>query len=51
MLPFRDDFSKIVQEIAELCNQYAHTRKSTNQLDEEYLRAEELVSELFHSYL
>ena len=44
---FRDDFSKIVQEIAELCNQYAHTQVNKPASDEEYLRAEELVSELF----
>lgn len=44
---FRDDFSKIVQEIAELCNQYAHTQVNKPASDKEYLRAEELVSELF----
>lgn len=44
---FRDDFSKNVKEITELCNQYAHTQVITPASDEEYLRAEELVSELF----
>lgn len=44
---FRDDFSKTVQEITELCNLYAHTQVSKPASNEEYLRAEELVSELF----
>lgn len=44
---FRDDFSKIVQEIAELCNQYTHTQVSKPASDVEYHKAEELVSELF----